>query len=111
MLIINQFQAPPSAKEKLPPIVLTKSGTIKNPAKTESNSSKLPAKRRVDSESGDESASKVPKLQRPTLLSKNQTIKTNKFAHLEGDDDRDDDDDDSDEEEEEEEEEESEEVH
>lgn len=72
-------------------------------SKNESNSSKLPAKRRLDSESGDELASKVPKLQRPTLLSKNQTIKANKFANLH--DDRDDDDDDTEEEEEEEEEE------
>lgn len=93
--------------------MVTKTGIIKNPTKGDSSSAKLPAKRRLDSESGEESASKVPKLQRPTLMSKNQTIKTNKFAHLEGDDDRDDSDDsdDSDEEEEEEEAEEEEEVH
>ncbi len=94
--------------EKVPPIVVSKSGTNKSVSKSESNNSKLPAKRRLESESGDEIASKVPKLQRPTLLSKNQTIKTNKFAHLEGDDDRDDDDSDESEEEEEEEQEEEE---
>lgn len=95
----------------MPPIVITKAGTNKTSSKSEF-SSKLPQKRRLESESGDESASKVPKLQRPTLLSKNQKIKTNKFAHLEGDDDdRDDDEsDESMEEEEEGEEEEEEEV-
>lgn len=87
--------------------MISKSITNKNPSKSETSSSKLTAKRRLDSESGEESASKVPKLQRPTLLSKNQTIKTNKFANLEiGDRDDESDDDDSEEEEEEEEEEE-----
>lgn len=88
----------------MPATVVTKPPPNKSLAKNESSNSKLPAKRRLDSESGDELSPKVPKLQRPTLLSKNQTVKANKFAHLEGDDDGEDDEEEEEEEEVEEEE-------